>query len=361
MNSLFVFFNVKNYSGELVNTMAPFSSDQITKYNTCAKICGIAMKKVIESLTLGQTVGVAELCQIGNQTIDDECSKIYKKEKFYKGVAFPTCVSLNNCVGYYTFENNNDKYNTVKNGDVVKIELGVAIDDCSAILGETIVYQGNDETMNSFEKYNTLLNTLKSSIPKFLQPEMTNDDIKVFIESTCTEHACFPVENTFSYQQVGEHLKSFESKYIVLNHQKYYDDDDNLIVDPDVCFDFEEGDVFHINLTIVPDHEQTQQSHVYVEPHGAHVMRYNEYFYNLKLKHSRDFCGNVKAKHKNYAFDINEYNGDIRSRIGVKESIENGILDTYPILYEKAELPVYHKKFTVLVKGQGKGMILKYT
>jgi methionine aminopeptidase len=332
--------------------------DAVNKYNTSAKICGLTMKHLIRLIENGTTLDVKELCSIGNRMIESECSKIFKKEKGYKGVAFPTCLSLNNCVGYYTHEKGNDKYNTITSGDIVKIELGATIGEHTAVLGETILYGGTPEIRAEFDQKMDMLNKLKSELPKYLQKDLTNDDVKMYIESTCTENGCFPVENCISYQQIGEHIRSLDSKYIVLNHVKYYDDEDNLVVDPNICFEFEEGDVFHVNMTVVEDNDK---EHVYVEPHGAHVMRYNEYFYNLKLKHSRDFFAKIKSAHGNCAFDATHYNGDVGARLGIKESIENGILDVYPVLYEKNRTRVYHKKFTVIVKGDDKAFILKYT
>lgn len=54
-----------------------------------------------------------------------------------KGVAFPTCVSVNNVVGHYSPLKSEDS--NVKNGDVVKVELGCHIDGFVGQVAHTVV------------------------------------------------------------------------------------------------------------------------------------------------------------------------------------------------------------------------------
>ena len=190
------------------------------------------------------------------------------------------------------------------------------------------------------------------------EKRMTNDDMRMFIESKCVDAECFPVENTMSYQHLCGAFKVKESNYMILNHKKYYDDDDNLIVEPNLCFDMVNDDVYTINVTVVENKEDVSEQ-VYKILHNAHIMRYNECYYNLKLKNSRDFCSIIKSKYGMGAFNCIEYKKSIKNRVGMKESSEAGILEEYPIMYNKDNLNVYHKKFTVIVKDN-KMVLLKY-
>lgn len=61
-----------------------------------------------------------------------------------KGIAFPTCVSVNNICAHYSplvsDANETEKETaTLKEGDVVKIDLGVHIDGYIALVGHTVV------------------------------------------------------------------------------------------------------------------------------------------------------------------------------------------------------------------------------
>lgn len=53
--------------------------------------------------------------------------QVYKKEKHLKkGIAFPTCLSINNCVCHFS-PAKNDPDNTLKNGDVVKMYVDLYV------------------------------------------------------------------------------------------------------------------------------------------------------------------------------------------------------------------------------------------
>lgn len=345
------------------------ANELLTKYNESARICGLVMRDIIGKINGGENLDVYELCKYGDNKIIEECNKIFKKEKT-KGVAFPTCISLNDCVGYYIYEEGNDKYNRIKDRDIIKIELGVNIGGCISRLGETIIYNMADEDEEK-RKYIRFLEDMEQDIVKYMKLEnfeqdengevrMTNDDLRMFIESKCVENGCFPVENTVSYQHLGGAFKIQESNYIVLNHRKYYDDDDNLVVEPNLCFDIVNGDVYTIDLTIIGNKDfESGYEHIYRVNHNAHILRYNELYYNLKLKNARDFCSLMKAKYGMNAFNSIEYRKNVKNRMGIKESMDAGILEEYPVIYNKNGYNVYHKKFTIMIKNN-KMVSLKY-
>jgi hypothetical protein len=54
---------------------------------------------------------------------------------------------------------------------------------------------------------------------------------------------------------------------------------------------------------------------------------------------------------------MTEYKNNVKYRMGLKESLQNGILNYYPILYNKEKLPIFFKKFTVIV-GKENGINL---
>lgn len=77
------------------------------------------LKQVIEKCEDG--VSVREICEYGDQLLTDETSKVFKKEKeLKKGIAFPTCVSVNNCICHFSPVPSEPDY-LLKNADVVKV------------------------------------------------------------------------------------------------------------------------------------------------------------------------------------------------------------------------------------------------
>ena len=330
------------------------SDQDLTKYHASAKICGIVLKDIIGKITSGEILETNLLNEYGDKRIKEETDKIYKRD--YKNIAFTTSISLNNCVGNYIYEQGNDDYNIIKPGDVIKIG------GCIAVLGETIIYKSTDEDKNTeYKKYLDFLDDLSKSIPKIMTPGNVNDDLKMIIESKCTEIGCFPVENTTSYQHLEGQLNTDESKYIITNYQKYYDEDDILTVPQNLCFEFEPGEVYTINLIIIPnDYEKEDETnHNYQEKHDPHIYRFNDSYYNLKLRMSREFCSTAKGEYDTNAFNCIPFKTNGRSRTGIKECLENCILEPYPILYNKEKLPIFHKKFTVVI-SDNKCITLKY-
>ena len=328
------------------------SEQDLTKYSTSSKICGRIMVELLDQIKNKKMLFIKDLESFADNRIEEECNKIYKKEKI-KGIAFPSSISLNNCVGNYLYEDENDEYNYIKNGDIVKIEIGVNLSGCIVNLGETIIYSDNEELdkelYEKHGKYLELLELLKREIIDNITVGETNDEIKINIESKCTEYGCFPVENTISYQHFNGQLQTDDSKYIICN----YHDNDNIEYGRELdnlCFEFEEGEVYTINLKIIPNDnnndDETIHKYYNSEPH---IYRFNDTYYSLKLKASREFCSIAKGKHYTNAFNGLEYKKDSKHRLGIRECFENGILEKYPILYSRDKLPIYHKKFTIVV------------
>lgn len=78
------------------------------------------VNKLIPELVAGKRV--VELCILGDQLIEAGVAGINnnpKRKVESKGIAFPTCISINNCVGHYSPLK--DDTLVLKDGDVVKM------------------------------------------------------------------------------------------------------------------------------------------------------------------------------------------------------------------------------------------------
>ena len=116
---------------------------------------------------------------------------------------------------------------------------------------------------------------------------------------------------------------------MILNHRKYYDMDDYLISPENINYEFEKDDIYTINLSVIPttDERSSEDNIKYKNNGESHIYRLNEYTYSLKLKSSKAFYNQIKSNHKNYGFDISLYNHDTKNRMGIKECLNNNILD----------------------------------
>jgi methionine aminopeptidase len=321
----------------------------IQTYKVCDIISRSVYKELKDIINNGKELCVPKLCDIANDMLIQKCEGVVKENKFtphkqrsmYLG--FPCCISLNNCVGSYNFSKDQQKYNTINPGDVVKIEIGANINGCIAQFGDTFVYNAPENC------YVKLLDKLEKAVLSELVAGNINDDVKIKVESICSTNDCFPVENAVSYQAQHGFLKTQTSKYIILNYQKYYDDEDSLVGEPNMCFDLEEGEMYVINLSIAENNDSTLQNHTYYDSEPAHVYNFNDYFYNLKLKASKEFYSKVKSQHANNGFYLKNYNDNPKLKLGFKEVYQSGIIDEHPVLFLKDGSNVYFRKFLAIV------------
>ena len=330
------------------------TDDIVTKYNVAASICGKVYLELKEKIKSGER-NLKDISTYGNKRITGELETMYKKEKD-KRIAFPVSISLNNCLGNYVYDyqNSNSEYNTIKDTDVIKIELGVCIGGCISVLCETFTLDDNPQIKEITE----FLDKMQNDLVKRIKHEETADELRIYFESKCTDNDIFPVENCISYQQSPGLLKSEDGKYLIFNYRKYYDMDDYLITPENINYEFEEHDVYTINLSVIPSQDD-EHSLKYKNNGESHIYRFNEFTYGLKLQSSRAFHNQAKGKHANCAFEINDYLSNVKNRMGMKECLDNGILEKYPIIYVQPNVPVVTKKFTVLV-GKKNSKTVKY-
>lgn len=337
---------------------------ELSYYNLAASICSKIYDEIKGKILIEfkennvKSIDILDLLEYGNKRILEETSLVFKKSKKTKGIACPVSITTNNTVLYYTYDYDfkENPLNYIKETDIIKINLGVVINDCVANLCETFTIIENKKINKIIKCLNKMVNSIEDTI----EPGEINDEIRILIESKCTEKGIFPIENCTSFQHNND--TENESKYLILNYKKRYDLDDNLIGYQNVCFEYEKDEVYTIQLSVVPVDDTIDEHVIYKKLENSHLYRFNNIHYSLKLKSSREFLNNAKSKHNNYLFNIQEYNKDIKNRFGINECFKNGILEEYPITYvtqNEIPLPVITKIFTLLVTEDG-CKVLKY-
>lgn len=104
-------------------------------------ICLAALEKAI-GLAVADA-DIATICGEIDNYIAEELTKVFsnkKSKKLERGIAFPTCLSVNEVMGH--FSPCSDDSVKLKNEDLVKIELGAHIDGFAAQAAHTIVVGG---------------------------------------------------------------------------------------------------------------------------------------------------------------------------------------------------------------------------
>ena len=104
----------------------PANDVVVTKYKMAGDMVNSILKEVVGEVKVGASV--LALCELGDARLATETAKVFKKDKeMKKGIAFPTCVSINNCVCHFS-PLKSDKDVTLQDGDLVKIDMGAHVD-----------------------------------------------------------------------------------------------------------------------------------------------------------------------------------------------------------------------------------------
>jgi len=333
----------------------------LTKYNTAAKICGNVFNLLKSSILQNDTLDINTLYDLGMNEIYKQCDSVYKKMT-RKGPAFPISINLNNCIGNFTISS---EPKCILLNDIVKIKLGVDLDGCIAIYGDTFVYtKENSENEINLQSNNYIqfLHSLKKDILKEMYSGNTNDEIKIMIESKCTDQNCFPITNCKSYQHFDDQLYNNNGKYMILNYKRIYDEKTEYLIEANECFELLENEVYTIEISVTPEIDDSLR--IVTNTHETKLHRFNDRFCGLKLKTAKQFYSTVFKKHNYNVFNIDEYIlTDIKHKLGSRECKNMNILETFPVQYvfnNKIPINVYIIAFTVCVRKENGALILKY-
>ncbi|KXJ17367.1 Proliferation-associated protein 2G4 [Exaiptasia diaphana] len=168
----------------------------VTKYKMAGDMANRVLAKVIASAVANSSS--RSICDLGDKLILEETNKVYKKEKeMKKGIAFPTCISVNNCVCHFSpLESEPDI--TLNDGDLVKIDLGVHIDGFIAVVGHTIVVGASKENKITGRKADVLQAAYLAS---------ENNAITDLVQKVADSFHCKPVEEMIDSEYAIEDEK----------------------------------------------------------------------------------------------------------------------------------------------------------
>jgi methionine aminopeptidase len=128
----------------------------LDKYKAAALITNAALQKVISLCVPG--ADIYTVCQEGDKFIDEELKKVFnnkKSKKLERGIAFPTCVSVNHVMGHYSPFG--DESSQLVDGDLAKIDLGCHLDGFVAQAAHTIVVSADPKAKVTGKKAEVIL------------------------------------------------------------------------------------------------------------------------------------------------------------------------------------------------------------
>ncbi|XP_039145365.1 ERBB-3 BINDING PROTEIN 1 [Dioscorea cayenensis subsp. rotundata] len=318
------------------------SPDVVTKYKTAAEILNKALQLVVSECKA--KVKVVDICEKGDAFIREQTGNVYKnvKKKIERGVAFPTCVSVNNTVCHFSPLASDET--VLEENDIVKIDMGCHIDGFIAVVAHTYVIQDGPLTGRAADVL-AAASTAADVALRLVRPGKKNKDVTEAIQKVAAAYDCKIVEGVLSHQ-----LKQFviDGNKVILS-----------VTSPETRVDdaeFEENEVYAVDIVTStgdgkPKLLDEKQTTIY--------KRAVDKNYHLKMKTSRFIFSEISQRFPIMPFTARALE-EKRARLGLVECVNHDLLQPFPVLYEKPGDFVAHIKFTVLLMPNGSDRITSH-
>merc|ERR1711865_1291628 len=315
--------------------------ETLAKYRLAAEIANRTLVQISANATVGAKV--VDLCVMGDALITDEVSRVHNKGKAKvadtdKGVAFPTCVSLNNVVGHNCPMS--DDETTLQEGDLIKVDVGVHIDGFIAVVANSLIVCANPEEPITGRKADVVhaVAVAAESALAAIKPGCTNSEITAIFARAAEAYNCNVVEGVLSHV-MKRHV--IDGNKVILSKET-----SEMKVEEEAI---EELDVLAIDIIVSTGDGQPKE----VDELKTTIYKHQvDQTYSLKMKASREVFSQITSDHPTLPFSLRQYEGS-RARLGMKECLAHDLFSQYPVLEEKEGDFVAHAKFTVLVTEEG--------
>jgi len=309
----------------------------VTKYKMAGEIANRVLKKIIEKCVVGAKV--LDICDFGDEQILAETSVCFKKEKeLKKGIAFPTCVSVNNCICHYS-PLRSDPDVLLKENDLVKIDLGAHIDGFIAVVAHTVIVGGEKPVKGRLaDVYLAAYNAAEIAL-RLIKPGNGNYAVTDAIQKTAESFNCKPISGMLSHQ-----LKQFRidgEKSIIQNPS------DAQRKEHEKC-QFNLHEVYAIDVLVSTGEGKGKEVDA-----KTTVYKKTDDNYQLKLKFSRAFYADAEKKFGVMPFTLRAFEDEKKAKLGILECVKHHLMDPFNVLYEKDNELVAQFKFTILLLPSG--------
>ena len=228
---------------------------------------------------------------------------------------------------------------TIKEGDLVKIELGVHVDGFPAFVGHTLVVKSDNEPVTG-KKADVILAAYKAkeAALRLIKPGQTNNQVTSLIAKVCEAYEVNAVEGVLSHE-LKKHL--IDGNKVILNKETFDQKAEEQ--------EFAIHDVFDFEVMVSSGEGKPKD----VDVRCTVYKRAMDQVYNLKVKQSRQFYNEVLNKYPSFCFSLNAFEDELSAKLGVKECLQHDLLVPYPVMADKPGTFVAVFRTTVMItKGK---------
>jgi curved DNA binding protein len=318
--------------------VADLSSPEVTtKYRTAGDIATRALAKVVEACVDG--ADVLTICELGDNTMMEETGKLYNKKvkdkKIEKGIAFPTCISVNEIVAHYSPMKGESS--TLKNGDLVKIDMACHIDGFIASAAHTIVLGEERVEDRRADVAQAAWAGVEAAL-RLVQVGNTSNMVTEAFGKIAADFDCKPVAG----------IKSHQLKKHVIDGTKAIPSVESL-EEKSEPFEFELNEVYCIDVMMSTGEGKCREA----EMRSTVFKRNVENNYLLKTQKARQFISEVNKRFPALPFSLRAIEDEHVARIGASEAKRHELLEEYCVLKAKDKELVAQYKMTVLLLPGG--------
>ncbi|MCQ2819134.1 MAG: M24 family metallopeptidase [archaeon] len=336
-----------------------FSKDAraMTYLQDAGRIADEVLTDVISKCIPG--AALYDLCSKADLMIMDKLSKVYRKRKFMKGIAFPTCISVNEICGNFSAssEPGDDprEKRCLEKGDVAKIDLGVEICGFAAVVAHTVVVGEDKVTGPKADAILAAYNSIQAGLRMMEEKAATNNDITKTTEKICLDYKVNPVEGVLSHRMRKEIIDGMET---IINKTTFEQKVENR--------QFEFGDVFGFDVMVSTGEGKPRETGIKTNIYKRAL----ETTYKLRTDSARKLLSIVETNFSAFPFSFNQFDDEknlkLKSpveklkttmKLGLGECVKYELLHAYPVLAEKPGEIVAQFKYTVAVQ-KGKPVII---
>eukprot|EP00088_Acartia_fossae_P035362 TRINITY_DN3642_c0_g1_i1.p1 TRINITY_DN3642_c0_g1~~TRINITY_DN3642_c0_g1_i1.p1 ORF type:complete len:400 (-),score=104.84 TRINITY_DN3642_c0_g1_i1:518-1621(-) len=284
---------------------------------------------------------VREICKKGDARLAEETSKAFKKDKkVLKGIAFPTCLSVNNVICHFS-PLNSEADVILGDGDVVKLDLGAHIDGFIAVVAHTLVVGASASNQVTGRKADAILaaHLASEAALRLVKPGHETYEVTETVSKIAEAFECKPVEGMLSHQLEQNRIDG--EKTVIQNPSEAQRKEHEK-------FDFEVNEVYAMDVLISTGEGQGREKDAKVT-----VYKRTDETYMLKMKTSREFYSKVCKQFGTMPFNIRSMDDERKARMGVVECVTHKLIEPFQVLCEKEGEYVAQFKFTVLLMPNG--------
>jgi len=307
----------------------------VTKYKVAAEIVNKALTAVVEKAIVD--ANVLELCEIGDNIIITETNSVFKKEKeMRRGIAFPTCISINNCICHFS-PLKSDPEVKLKQGDLIKIDMGGHIDGYIAVVAHSLIVGASKDSPVTGPAADCMHAAYQAAqvALRLVVPGGENEAVTDAVQKVAESYKCKPVAGMLSHE-----LKQFR-----------IDGDKTIIQNPteqqkknhEKC-EFAVNEVYAVDVIISTGEGKGKEL-----DSKSTIYKKTEEVYQLKMKASRAVLSDVDKKFGVMPFTLRYFDDEVKAKMGLKECLNHKLIEPFPVLHEKDGEFVAQFKFTVLL------------